>query len=85
MKNKLAVASLALLNVCWGFVGSMQAPFFPIEAESKEWIIYLVPRKLRTRSQTNIFFCLSGQLLLKTFEILTMRETVNSSATKPVQ
>lgn len=38
MKNKLAVASLALLNVCWGFVGSMQAPFFPIEAESKEWI-----------------------------------------------
>ena len=46
---------------------------------------YLVPRKLRTRSQTNIFFCLSGQLLLKTFEILTMRETVNSSTTKPVQ
>ena len=36
MKNKLAVASLALLNVFWGFVGSMQAPFFPIEAESKE-------------------------------------------------
>ena len=27
--------SLGLLNICWGFVGSMQAPFFPIEAEKK--------------------------------------------------
>ena len=27
--------SLGLLNICWGIVGSMQAPFFPIEAERK--------------------------------------------------
>ena len=35
IRNVLAVISLGLLNVCWGFVGSMQAPFFPIEAEKK--------------------------------------------------
>ena len=26
---------MGLLNICWGIVGSMQAPFFPIEAEKK--------------------------------------------------
>ena len=35
IRNVLAVISLGLLNICWGFVGSMQAPFFPIEAEKK--------------------------------------------------
>lgn len=35
IRNVLAVISLGLLNICWGFVGSMQAPFFPIEAERK--------------------------------------------------
>ena len=35
IRNVLAVISLGLLNICWGFVGSMQAPFFPIEAEKR--------------------------------------------------
>ena len=26
---------LACLNICWGFVSSIQAPFFPTEAENK--------------------------------------------------
>ena len=35
IKNFLAVISLGLLNLSWGIVGSMQAPFFPIEAEKR--------------------------------------------------
>ena len=31
----LSVALLSLLNIGWGFVSSIQAPFFPIEAKQK--------------------------------------------------
>ena len=34
--RKLRIASLlSSLNICWGFVASIQAPFLPIEARSK--------------------------------------------------
>ena len=34
-KIVLIVAILGCLNICWGFVSSIQAPFFPLEAELK--------------------------------------------------
>ena len=29
------VCALGCLNICWGFVSSIQAPFFPVEAQKK--------------------------------------------------
>ena len=34
-EKMLVVISLSALNICWGLVASIQAPFFPIEAASK--------------------------------------------------
>ena len=31
----MTVSSLAALNVCWGFMASIMAPFLPVEAEAK--------------------------------------------------
>ena len=31
----MTVSSLACLNVCWGFMASIMAPFLPVEAEAK--------------------------------------------------
>ena len=35
MRKILVVTSLSALNVCWGLVAAIQAPFFPIEAALK--------------------------------------------------
>ena len=34
-RSLLTVSSLACLNVCWGFMASIMAPFLPVEAEAK--------------------------------------------------
>ena len=34
-RNLLTVASLSSLNVCWGFMASIMAPFLPLEAQTK--------------------------------------------------
>ena len=31
----MTISSLACLNVCWGFMASIMAPFLPVEAEAK--------------------------------------------------
>ena len=31
----MTVTSLAALNVCWGFMASIMAPFLPVEAQAK--------------------------------------------------
>ena len=35
LRSYLVAINLSLLNICWGLVASIQAPFFPIEAAQK--------------------------------------------------
>ena len=34
-RSLITVCSLACLNVCWGFMASIMAPFLPVEAQAK--------------------------------------------------
>ena len=34
-RSLMTISSLACLNVCWGFMASIMAPFLPVEAEAK--------------------------------------------------
>ena len=34
-RSLITVASLSCLNVCWGFMASIMAPFLPLEAQAK--------------------------------------------------